>query len=130
MKKLYIIFLPIIFFLLAAFSLSASGAANSGFVNNLQTTGEGSGYPVAAAANPENFLAKMFGTIFSPLMFGVLATIILIYGGFTLMMARGDEQKVEKAKTIIVNTIFAIIVMFSGYAILKLIIPLWKIVTR
>ena len=109
-------------------NFSAGAAVDSKFNQGLDATGQSANYPVAAASNPGNFLAKMFGTVMSPMLFGVTAMLILIYGGWTLMMARGDEQQVEKAKAVITNTIFAMIVMFSAYAILKLIIPLWQFV--
>ena len=103
----------------------------SSFINGLKNTGEvGAHYPSAEAANPESFLLKMLGGTLAPIMIGVIAMIILIYGGYTWMTARGDEQKVEKAKTMITNTIIAIIVVFSAYAIVKLILPLWGFVTQ
>jgi hypothetical protein len=72
----------------------------------------------------------MFGNVMTPMFMGVTGLLILIYGGYTLLMARGNEEQVEKAKTILANTAIAMIVAFSAYAILKLIIPLWEFVTK
>lgn len=129
MKKFYIFFIPLAVWFFIAFSLPA-GAADSKFNQGLKTTGESAGYPIEAAANPANFLARMFGSVLTPIFMGVNGMLILMYGGYTLLMARGNEEQVEKGKTIIVNTIIALIVAFSSYAIFKLIMPLWEFVTQ
>ena len=128
MKKLYIFIIPIALF---AFIISAMPILASQFTNGLKTTAETSGYPAAGAANPVNFLAKLLGSSLTPifLALAVAGMIIFIYAGYTLMTARGDEQKVEKAKDLIKNTVMALIVAYSAFAILKLIIPLWEFVT-
>ena len=127
MKKFYIFFILIALFILI---FEASPVSASSFTNGLKNTGEdGAGYPAAGAQNPGSFLAKMIGNVLAPVFMGVIAMLILIYGGFTWMTARGDEQKVEKAKTIITNTIIAIIVVFSAYAIMALLRNLWIYVT-
>ena len=129
MRKIYIFFIPLIVLLFITFSLPA-GAADSKFNQGLEKTGLSAGYPVAAAANPGNFLARMFGSVLTPMFMGVNAMLILMYGGYTLLMARGNEEQVAKAKTIIANTVIASIVAFSAYAIFKLIMPLWEFVTQ
>lgn len=128
-KRLYGVFSLIVFFIFI-FQVG-SVLASTEFNKGLETTGKASGaYKEEAAKNPGLFLAKMTGTILAPFFMGVIAMLILSYGGYTWMMARGDEQKVEKAKTIITNTIIAVIIVFSAYAIVTLIIPLWIFVTE
>lgn len=126
-KKLYIFFILTV--LLFIFIVSAAPISASSFTNGLKNTAEVSGYPAAGAANPVNFLAKLLGSTLTPIFLAVTGMIIFIYAGYTLMMARGDEQKVEKAKGLIANTVIALIVAYSAFAIVKLIIPLWKFVT-
>lgn len=126
MKKIYIFFISTA---LLAFICSAAPILASQFTNGLKTTAETSGYPAAGATNPVNFLAKLLGSTFTPIFLAVTGMIIFIYAGYTLMTARGDEQKVEKAKDLIKNTVMALIVAYSAFAILKLIIPLWELVT-
>lgn len=130
MKKFYIFFIPLAFLLFVNFSWPAEAAVDAKFNQGLEKTGQSAGYPTAAAANPGNFLARMFGSALTPIFMGVNAMLILMYGGYTLLMARGNEEQVEKAKTIIANTAIASIVAFSAYAIIKLIIPLWEFVTK
>jgi|GEM_PF-1820766 len=126
MKKLYIF---IILIALSFFIISAAPVLANQFTKGLTATANESGYPAAGAANPVNFLAKLLGSTLAPIFLAVAGLIIFIYAGYTLMTARGDEQKVEKAKDLIKNTVMALIVAYSAFAILKLIIPLWKLVT-
>ena len=101
----------------------------SQFTNGLNNTAGVAGYPAVGGAEPINFLARMLGSTLTPIFLAVTGMIIFIYAGYTLMTARGEEQKVEKAKGLIKNTVIALIVAYSAFAILKLIIPLWKFVT-
>lgn len=55
--------------------------------------------------------------------FGLLAIISIILGGVQYAASEGDPQKVSKAKSRIVNTIFAIVAYFFMYAALQFLIP-------
>lgn len=50
---------------------------------------------------------------------GVVAVVILIYGGFVWMTARGNEEQVRKAKKIIINGLIGLIVVLLSYAIVS-----------
>lgn len=50
-------------------------------------------------------------------MLGVLLTALLVYGGFTWMIARGEEDKVTKAKGIIRMAIIGLLIVISAYSI-------------
>lgn len=126
MKKLYIFIILIVLF---AFIILAAPILASQFTNGLKATAETSGYPEVGASDPVNFLARMLGSTLTPIFLAVIGLIIFIYAGYTLITSRGDEQKVEKAKDLIKNTIMALIVAYSAFAILKLIVPLWKLVS-
>ncbi len=60
-------------------------------------------------------IGKIVGSVLA--FVGVLFLILMIYGGFTWMMARGNEQEVEKAKEIITNAVIGLIVVLAAYAI-------------
>lgn len=47
---------------------------------------------------------------------GVIFLILAIYGGYIWMIARGNEQEVEKAKLIIQNSIIGLVVVLAAYA--------------
>jgi len=48
---------------------------------------------------------------------GVLFLLLMVYGGFIWMLARGNEQEVEKAKNLIQAAIIGLMIVLSAYAI-------------
>ncbi|OGF26200.1 hypothetical protein A2331_02000 [Candidatus Falkowbacteria bacterium RIFOXYB2_FULL_34_18] len=48
---------------------------------------------------------------------GIIFLILVIYGGYKWMMARGSEQEVEAAKNIIQRAIIGLIIIVAAYAI-------------
>ncbi len=48
---------------------------------------------------------------------GIIFFVLMIYGGFTWMMARGNEQQVAKAKELIFAAIIGLIIVLAAYAI-------------
>lgn len=48
---------------------------------------------------------------------GIILLLIMLYGGFTWMTAGGDDEKVAKAKKIIVNGVIGLIIISTSYAI-------------
>ncbi len=48
---------------------------------------------------------------------GVVFLILIIYGGFLWMTARGNEQQVESAKKIITNSVIGTVIVMLAYAI-------------
>lgn len=127
--KIKFIFIIILVCLFNVLVLTA--AAKSSFFEGLETTAEqgGAGYQAMPKGGANRFIAIFFGRGIWPLPIGAMATIILAYGGFIWMMSRGREEEVERAKTIIRNTLIALFVIFSAWAIVQLIMPLWKLVT-
>lgn len=53
---------------------------------------------------------------------GILAVIIILWGGFIWMTAAGDETKVDKAKKLIVSGIIGIVIILAAYAIASFVI--------
>jgi hypothetical protein len=54
---------------------------------------------------------------------GVLFTILTVYAGYTWMIARGEETKIDKAKKIITASIIGLIITLGAYSITNFIIP-------
>lgn len=48
---------------------------------------------------------------------GVIFLILMIYGGYLWMTARGNEQQVEKSKNLITAAIIGLIIVLAAYAI-------------
>lgn len=53
---------------------------------------------------------------------GVIALAYLVYGGFMYITSAGNEEKVEAAKTIIVNAVIGIVVIGVAAAIVNFVI--------
>jgi hypothetical protein len=50
-------------------------------------------------------------------MLGIIFIILVIYGGFTYMNARGEEEKVKKGIAIIRMAIIGLVIILGAYAI-------------
>jgi len=48
---------------------------------------------------------------------GVIFFVLIVWGGYTWMMARGNEQEVVKAKELIYGSIIGIVIILAAYAI-------------
>jgi type IV secretory pathway VirB2 component (pilin) len=53
---------------------------------------------------------------------GILAVIIILWGGFIWMTAAGDDTKVGKAKSLIISGIVGIVIILSAYIIANFVI--------
>src|SRR3989339_689175 len=63
--------------------------------------------------------AVLVGTVVKAFLslLGIIFIILVIYGGYKWMMARGSEQEVEAAKNIIQRAIIGLIIIVAAYAI-------------
>ena len=50
-------------------------------------------------------------------LLALFAVVLLIYAGFSYMFSRGDTEKVNKAKNIILTTVIGLIIIIAAYAI-------------
>jgi len=53
---------------------------------------------------------------------GILATLLLLYGGFVWMTSRGDAQRVDRAKQIIISSLIGLVIILSAYAITRFVL--------
>jgi len=53
---------------------------------------------------------------------GIIAIIIILYGGFVWLTAAGNEEKVSQAKKVITAGIIGLIIIFVSYAIAAFVI--------
>lgn len=72
--------------------------------------------------NPQtdiNFIQTKTGQIIGTALsfVGILFLILVIYAGIMWMTAQGNEQKVTKAKDLLINSIVGLIIVFAAYAI-------------
>jgi hypothetical protein len=92
---------------------SAGTVLASQFSNGLEQTGALTGHPTNL--NPAETIGRVIYMLLGFL--GIAFLVLMIYGGYTWMLARGNETEVEKAKSIIRNTIIGIIIILSAYGI-------------
>jgi hypothetical protein len=104
-----------LFLLLTFFPKTASLAYNFSTGSGLSQTAARAGYPDQLNVNPESLISKGIGLVLS--FVGVLFLLLLIYGGYTWMMAQGVESEVTKAKKVITTAIIGLIIVFGAYAI-------------
>jgi hypothetical protein len=65
--------------------------------------------------DPEPIIGQVIKTIISFL--GVIFFILIVYGGFMWMTARGNTDQIDKAKKIIMNSIVGLVLVLFAYAI-------------
>ncbi len=73
---------------------------------------DSSGFNQAFVANK---VGDIIGLVLS--FVGVIFLILIIYGGISWMFSAGNEQKVEKAKSIIINAVIGLVIVFAAYTI-------------
>ncbi|MEA2064863.1 MAG: hypothetical protein U9O66_01020 [Patescibacteria group bacterium] len=84
---------------------------SSGFLN---TAVEEAGYdPTKKDIDP--IIARIIKIWLS--VFGIVFLVLIIYGGFIWMTAGGSEEKIIKAKQIIINSSIGLAIVMMAYAI-------------
>lgn len=83
--------------------------------SGLKTAAGGAGYTTDNTATVNSKISIVVKSVLSFL--GVIFLILMIYGGFLWMTAAGNEQQIEKAKTLLTAAIIGLIVVISAYAI-------------
>jgi len=58
---------------------------------------------------------RIIGVVLS--FVGVIFLIMMIYSGIMWMTASGNDQQVQKAKDLLINSVIGIIIIFAAYAI-------------
>lgn len=90
---------------------------NSG-LNKTADKQYGAGYDTSKEVSSTDITVKINSYIKIILSFiGVIFLILMIYGGFIWMFARGNDTEVDKAKNIIKNAVIGLILISLAYAI-------------
>lgn len=91
--------------------LAAPGAALAVSTGLEATAGEAQLPKTALDTGIGNIIAQIMGLV------GVVFLVLMVYGGFLYMTARGDEKQVGTAKGVIVSAIIGLAIVFGAYAI-------------
>lgn len=112
MKK--VILLVVVLFLFPSICSAIDLGVGEGGL--LTETAEKSGYDPGTT---DVTLAAQIGQIVQTAMsfLGVIFTILLVYAGFIWMTARGDEERVKKARSIIIAAVIGLIIVLAAYSI-------------
>ena len=79
----------------------------------LQTTAKEAGLTTAGATDVYGTISNVISAVLG--LVGVIFLILTIYSGFLWMTAQGNPEQVKKAKTMIVQSIIGMVVIFSAY---------------
>lgn len=73
----------------------------------------------SAGLSDQGSLENVVGTIVNAALslVGLIFLVLMVYAGFTWMLAQGDEGKIDKSKEIIKACIIGLIITASAYAI-------------
>lgn len=106
------------------FLICFNSVSASAFGQGLKATGQDLGYNVEENSSA---LWQKIGKILSVsiIFLGVVFLGLMIYAGFIWMMARGNEQEVEKAKNMIIYAAVGLIIVLSAYAAVNLFYNIW-----
>ncbi len=101
---------------LPLFSFLTATQADFNSSSGLENTANKAGYSSALKTlTPEVVATKLISQVLA--WVGVLFLGLVIYGGLTWMTAQGNDQKLEKAKNILIASISGLIVISAAYAI-------------
>ncbi|MBI4135324.1 DUF4215 domain-containing protein [Candidatus Uhrbacteria bacterium] len=113
-KSRYIWLLAISYWLLAAPALAQVSADVEGLA--------------LSTADPRTIVANIIRIALGFL--GVVALALILYGGFMYMTAAGNEERIEKARKILVNAVIGLAIILSAFAITQFILSRLQEATR
>ena len=122
MKKIFfflalsiLVILPVFTFGLTAHAQSAAdNMLWGGYESNVQTaTGLGNTDPREMAGSVINIFLGFLG---------IIAVLLILFGGFKWMTAAGDEGKVDEAKKLIAAGVIGLVVILAAFAIAQFVI--------
>lgn len=105
---------------LSLISAPAQGQIKGGLLNEqLQKAGEQAFEPTTGEDLPQ--IIGRYIQIFLGFL-GVIALVLVVYGGFLWMTAAGNEEQVTKAKDLLKNAIIGLIIITLAFAITNFVI--------
>ena len=84
---------------------------------SLEGLGNASGYETSGIS--ETTISAIVGTAVKTFLsiLGIIFVVLMLYGGYLWMMARGSEEEVTKAKELIRTAIIGLIIIVAAYAV-------------
>lgn len=97
-------------------------AQRKGFFSTMTKLIDDSGILPGANPEPEKALGALISSLLAFL--GIIFMILIIYGGFLWMTARGAEDQISKAKKIIISATIGLTIVLSAYLISLIVVSL------
>jgi cytochrome bd-type quinol oxidase subunit 2 len=112
-KKYIVILIVIIIFLGSSIGIYAADNLQS-FGTNLGKVGKIAGFNIEQTS-PDSLIVTIINIALSFL--GVIFLVLMIYGGYLWMTARGNEQQAQKARDLIIAAVIGVVIVVAAYAI-------------
>jgi len=103
---------------LSAVALHASAVSAIDVTSTRNTTTGDNGTSGDFVGTLDNILGYLIGLLY------FVAIVFALYGGFQILTAGGDEEKVKKGKTTLIQAVLGLIVIFLASSIITWIIGL------
>ena len=99
----------------------ALAAATRSVANIQQDVNDTFGTIAITTGLPDSTLEQIVGGVINVItgFLGLIALIIILWGGFVWMTAGGNEEKVAQAKKLIITGIIGLAIILASYAIAK-----------
>jgi hypothetical protein len=118
---LTIVFVSVLFFVSdVVLAQTTSSSPDLG----LQPVGESIGLPTT---DIRLVVARIIRTALG--LLGIVAVVLILYGGFIWMTAGGDEEKISQSKKILLNSVIGLAIILSSFAIASFVISRLVIAT-
>jgi len=105
--------------LVVPYLVFAQDRDTGGMLQKLNTVANTGGYVIGESSSLTLVVGLIIQTVLS--LLGAIFIILMVYAGYTWMMAAGNESKVEKAQSMIKTSIIGLVVTLSSWAIWSLI---------
>jgi hypothetical protein len=119
----------VIAFLLASpavFATDASGVTNA--LYNLNNTAKTGGIETTSQKDLPTIIGKVVGAVLA--FTGVVFFCLILWAGMGWMLAKGNEEEINKAKETIFGAVLGLLVVLGAYAITKVIAELISNATK
>jgi cytochrome bd-type quinol oxidase subunit 2 len=89
------------------------------FNTSLTEAGAGTGHEIVTSQQASGLFSNTIGNAIKILLsfVGIIFIILIIYAGYTWMLARGNETEAQKAKDTITRAIIGLFIVLAAYAI-------------
>jgi len=97
------------------------GGVSDEIIGGVTNVGKGAGYQTVAQSGT---LPEVVGKIINSFLFllGTLFMILILYGGYSWMTSFGAQDKVKKAKDLIIDAVIGLAIILTSYAITSFVV--------